>query len=159
MGDSPARHPSASSPAPADPVEATLTASARWCRNACLTLPGTTVDQPFGPETDAYRIHGKIFALLMQVPRVSEHVIVNLKAEPDEVALLVAAHDIVRPGYHMNKRHWITVELSPAGDLHLVGELIEDSYDNVVAGLPARLRSSLSALRAGPSSRSLTDPT
>ena len=95
-----------------------------------------------------FRIHRKMFALLMHVPRVSEHMIVNLKAEPDEVPLLIAAHDVVRPGYHMNKRHWISVVLCPDADLGLVEELVEDSYDNVVAGLPARLRSSLRSLNA-----------
>jgi predicted DNA-binding protein (MmcQ/YjbR family) len=95
-----------------------------------------------------FRVHTKMFALLTHNPRVSGHPIVNLKAEPDEVPLLIAKHEIIRPGFHMNKRHWITVELSPEADLGLVDELIEDSYDNVVAGLPVRLRSSLRTLGA-----------
>ena len=130
---------------------------ARWCREACLALPGAAVDQPFGPNSDVFRIHGKMFALLTHNPRVSEHLIVNLKAEPDEVPLLIETHDLVRPGFHMNKRHWITVVLSPTADLDLVAELIEDSYDNVVAGLPTRLRSWLRSLRAGPAGRSEQD--
>jgi predicted DNA-binding protein (MmcQ/YjbR family) len=122
---------------------------APWCRQACLALPGATVDWPWGPDSDVLRVHHKMFALLWRNPRVSEHPIVNLKAEPDEVPLLIAAHDFVGPGFHMNKRHWITVELGPGTDLRLVEELIEDSYDNVVAGLPARLRSTLRSLGAG----------
>lgn len=128
-------------------------ATARWCRATCLGLPGATVDQPFGPDSEVFRIHGKMFALLLHQLRLSEHMLVNLKAEPDEVPLLIETHAVVRPGYHMNKRHWITVELSPEADRALVEELIEDSYDNVVAGLPARLRSSLQAL-GGTASRS-----
>ena len=127
--------------------------NADWCRTVCLALPGAAVDHPFGPDSDVFRIHGKMFGLLMHAARVSEHWVVNLKAEPDEVPLLIAAHDGIGPGYHMNKRHWITVALGPGTDLDLVGELIEDSYDNVVAGLPTRLRSSLRALGAAPSSR------
>ncbi len=125
---------------------------AQWCREACLALPGSAVDWPWGPDSHVFRIHGKMFALLWHNPRVSEHMIVNLKAEPDEVPLLIASYEIVGPGFHMNKRHWITVELCPAADLDFVGELIEDSYDNVVAGLPARQRSSLQSLRVQPSS-------
>ncbi|WP_227422416.1 MmcQ/YjbR family DNA-binding protein [Pengzhenrongella sicca] len=121
----------------------------RWCHEACLALPGAGVDWPFGPDADVFRVHRKVFALLMTNPRVSEHPFVNLKAEPAEVPLLIAAHDGILPGYHMNKRHWITVVLSPATELDLVGELIEDSYDTVVAGLPARLRSSLRSLGGG----------
>ena len=128
---------------------------ARWCRDTCLALPGASVDWPFGPDADVFRIHSKMFALLTHNPRVSEHMIVNLKAEPDELPLLIATHEVIRPGFHMNKRHWITVELSPAADLGLVEELIEDSYDNVAAGLPARLRPSLRSVRAAPPERSL----
>jgi predicted DNA-binding protein (MmcQ/YjbR family) len=140
MADHPAKRTHPSGPPPAGP--------ARWCREACLALPGAGVDWPFGPDADVFRIHGKMFALLTHNPRVSDHMIVNLKAEPDEVPLLIAAHEVIRPGFHMNKRHWITVELSPEADLSLVEELIADSYDNVVAGLPARLRSPLRSLSA-----------
>jgi len=128
-------------------------AAARWCRATCLALPRATVDQPFGPDSEVFRISGKMFALLMHNPRLSEHMVVNLKAEPDEVPLLIEAHAIVLPAYHMNKRHWITVVLDPRADTALIEELIEDSYDNVVVGLPARLRSSLRTL-GGTASRS-----
>ena len=154
MGDRPVKRANPSGPPPLNPAPAAPDDFALWCRETCLALPGAAVDQPFGPDSDVFRIHRKMFALLMHVPRVSEHMIVNLKAEPDELPLLVAAHDVVRPGFHMNKRHWITVELCPDADLGFVEELIEDSYDNVVAGLPVRLRSSLrslSAARAQPS--------
>jgi len=122
---------------------------ARWCREACLALPGATVDWPWGPDSDVFRIHHKMFALLWRNPRVSDHMIVNLKAEPDEVPRLIASHGFVQPGFHMNKVHWITVELGPDADLSLADELIEDSYDNVVAGLPRRLRSTLRSLGPG----------
>ena len=131
---------------------------AGWCREACLALPSATVDSPFGPDSDVFRIHRKMFALLWHNPRVSEHMVVNLKAEPDEVPLLIASYGIVQPGFHMNKRHWITVELPPGADVGFIHELIEDSYDNVVAGLPARLRSSLHSLNAGTAASTLLDP-
>ena len=148
MGDRPVTRADSSGPPPINPAPAAPDDFALWCRETCLALPGAAVDQPFGPDGDVFRIHRKMFALLMHNPQLSEHMIVNLKAEPDEVPLLIAAHDVVRPGYHMNKRHWITVVLSPDADLGFVEELIEDSYDNVVAGLPARLRSSLRSLNA-----------
>lgn len=123
---------------------------AAWCRSTCLALPDATVDQPFGPGADVLRVHRNMFALLTRNPRVSEHPIVNLKAEPHEVPLLIGGYDIVRPGFHMNKKHWITVGLRPDADLVLVAELVEDSYDTVVAGLPARLRTPLVSLRGIP---------
>ena len=111
---------------------------AAWVAAACLDLPDATVDQPFGPGTDAYRLHGRIFALVMTVPHVSDHLLVNLKAQPDEVPLLISNHAFVRPGYHMNKKHWVSVEISPAADRDLVAELIADSYAAVAAKGRAR---------------------
>ena len=118
-----------------------------WCRATCLALPDAATDEPFGPGAEAFRVHGKIFALLTRAESVSEHQIVNLKAEPREVPLLVEAHDHVLPGWHMNKKHWISVELAPDVDRELLAELIEDSYDNVVATLPRAQRPTLRALR------------
>lgn len=109
------------------------TEPAAWVATTCLDLPDATVDQPFGPGAEAYRVRGRIFALVMRVPHVSGHLLVNLKAQPDEVPLLIANHAYVLPGYHMNKKHWVSVEISPAADLELVAELIEDSYDAVAA--------------------------
>lgn len=129
--------------------------AAAWCHRTCLALPGATQDNPFGPQTDVFRVHGKVFALLMHVPHISEHLIVNLKAEPDEVPLLVAEHDGVLPGYHMNKKHWVSVVLAPDGDRTLAAELVEDSYDNVVSGLPLRLRSTLRSLGPGSPTRTV----
>lgn len=122
-------------PLPADP--------AQWCREVCLGLPDASVDSPFGPGWEAFRIHRKMFALLTRNPRVSEHPIVNLKADPDELGLLVANYDWILPGFHMNKRHWITVELRAGGDAAFVEGLVEDSYDNVMLGLPGRVKSQL----------------
>ena len=36
---------------------------------------------------------------------------VSLKCEPSLAEALRAAHSAVRPGYHLNKRYWITVTL------------------------------------------------
>lgn len=124
-------------------------ASAELARELCLALPSATVDQPFGPDHDVFRVHRKMFALLGSSPRVSEHPYLNLKADPQEVPLLVQTHDFVLPGFHMSKKHWVSVVLGPHTDRALLDELVEDSYDHVVLGLPARLRSSLG--RSGPS--------
>ena len=111
---------------------------AAWVAATCLDLPDATVDQPFGPGAEAYRVRGRIFALVMTVPHVSDHLLVNLKAQPDEVPLLISNHEFVLPGYHMNKKHWVSVEISPAADRALVAELIEDSYDAVAVKGRAR---------------------
>lgn len=117
-----------------------------WVRGRCLELPGATTDSPFGPGAEVFRVHHKIFALLGQRAPVSEHPFVNLKAEPQEIPLLLESHEFLLPGWHQNKKHWITVVLGPQVDRELVAELIEDSYDNVLAKLPRAVRSSLASL-------------
>lgn len=118
-------------------------ASADLVRELCLALPGATVEQTFGSGADVFRVHRKMFALLGSSPRVSERPYANLEADLQEVPLLVGTHGFVLPGFHMSKKHRGSVVLAPGTDTGLLEELVEDPYDHVVSGLPARLRSSL----------------
>lgn len=106
----------------------------------CCELPASHLGYPFGEATGVFAVTGKMFAL---VDLAGEHGHVTVKADPGNAGALVEQHPQVTPGYYMNKRHWITIELGhaasplPAG---LVGELVEESYELVVAGVPARRR-------------------
>lgn len=102
----------------------------------CAALPGSTLTFPFSEETAVYKVGGRIFALT-GVDRATS---INLKAEPQDVTGLVDTYDAISRGYHMNKKHWITVQLDDSLPQGLVEELIEDSYDLVVDKLPARDR-------------------
>ncbi|MEU0369508.1 MmcQ/YjbR family DNA-binding protein [Streptomyces sp. NPDC006283] len=106
--------------------------TARELRAFCLDFNEAVEEFPFGPETSVFKVLGKMFALsaLDAAPLT-----VNLKCDPDLAVQLRAEHAAVVPGWHMNKRHWNTVTVAelPA---RLVRELVEDSYDLVVAGLP-----------------------
>lgn len=102
----------------------------------CSALPGAVLTFPFGEETAVYRVGGKIFALT-GVDRATS---INLKAEPADVTGLVDTYDAIERGYHMNKKHWVTVQLDGSLPEGLLEELIEDSYDLIVDKLPARDR-------------------
>jgi predicted DNA-binding protein (MmcQ/YjbR family) len=102
----------------------------------CAGLPGAVLTFPFGEETAVYRVGGKIFALTA----VDRAVSINLKAEPADVTGLVETYEAVERGYHMNKKHWVTVRLDGSLPAGLVEGLIEDSYDLIVDKLPARDR-------------------
>jgi predicted DNA-binding protein (MmcQ/YjbR family) len=106
-------------------------------RSFCLSLPHSSEETPFGPEALVYKVAGKMFALLMPDDMPSR---LNLKCEPDYALELRDRHDAIRPGYHMNKRHWNTLTLDGSLNSRLVRELIRHSYDRVIDGLPARLR-------------------
>ena len=64
----------------------------------------------------------------------------TIKCEPDLAEGLRATYPAIQPGYHLNKRHWVTITLDGSVADETVFELLEDSYDLVVAGLPARQR-------------------
>src|SRR5213082_124265 len=102
-------------------------------RAHCLALPGSEETFPFGPETSVFKVAGKLFALSrLAEPRLG----VSLKCEPLLAEQLREMHAAVLPGYHLNKRHWNTVLLDGSLPDKMVLEMIEDSYDLVVAKLP-----------------------
>jgi len=110
----------------------------KW-RKACLTKLGSVEETPFGPEALVYKVSGKMFALI----GVKTPLSMNLKCDPQEALIIRESFDAVSPGYHMNKKHWNTVDLESNLDPDLITGWIDDSYDLVLKGLPKRIRESL----------------
>lgn len=96
-------------------------------------LPGARLEHPFGPAWEVFKVRGKVFMLMTEVPG---RPVVILKADPSEAQALQEQYRSITPGYHMNKKHWITLESGEGIDNELVGELVTDSYRLVVAQLP-----------------------
>jgi len=96
-------------------------------------LPASTLEFPFGPDFDVFKVRGKMFMFHAVVDGERQ---VILKALPSDSMSLRDAHADITPGYHMNKRHWIS--LHPGGTLtaDMVFELVTESYRLVVSGLP-----------------------
>jgi predicted DNA-binding protein (MmcQ/YjbR family) len=110
-------------------------------RKWCLERPGATEERPFGPETTVFKVEGKLFALSALEREPLE---VSVKCEPDLAEALRRDHpETVRPGYHLNKRHWNTVLIDGALRDQMVLDMLEDSYDLVVESLPRRTRERL----------------
>lgn len=106
-------------------------------RARAAELPGSTLEYPFGPESEVYKVRGKMFML------VSEHQgdpIVNLKARPADGEVLRRAYPEISPGYHMNKRHWVTVRAGAALEPQIFDDLVTESYLLVVENLPRAQR-------------------
>ncbi|EYT58004.1 hypothetical protein H483_0114920 [Dietzia sp. UCD-THP] len=100
-------------------------------------LPATTLEFPFGPDVDVYKVRGTMFMFLTVV---DDEPLVVLKAFPPDGLALREAHPDITPGYHMDKKHWIS--LHPGGGLgpDMIEELVTESYRLVVAGLPREQR-------------------
>lgn len=112
-------------------------------RTYLLAKKGTTEEMPFGPDNLVYKVVGKMYAL---VPLDADPLTISLKCEPGQALLLRDIYPAVRPGYHMNKKHWNTVTLDGSIPESEVRGMIDDSYDLVVAGLSRTQRATLDTL-------------
>lgn len=105
-------------------------------RDYCLNKPFVTESFPFDENTLVFKVKGKMFALSGIEPFTS----INLKCDPEYALELRAEYPFVKPGFHMNKQHWNTVEVSHMHNYELLRKLIDHSYEQVVAKLPKRER-------------------
>ncbi len=96
-------------------------------REFCLSLPGAGEDFPFDETTLVFKIGGKIFALTDLESELS----INLKCNPGKAIELRAHYPCVKPGYHMNKKHWNTVSINGSVKDELIRDWIVDSYELV----------------------------
>jgi predicted DNA-binding protein (MmcQ/YjbR family) len=105
-----------------------------------LGMPGAVAETPFGPDSLVFKVGGKMFAILYHD---QDYVNVSLKVDPVEGELLRETWAAIIPGYHLNKRHWITAILDGTLPDDLVDDLIHDSCHLVVRGLTRAAREAL----------------
>ncbi|MDN5661972.1 MAG: MmcQ/YjbR family DNA-binding protein, partial [Brevibacterium aurantiacum] len=99
---------------------------------------------------DVFKVRGKMFIMHFDLRGVPS---MNLKNDPPDGEVLRDAYEEITPGYHMNKKHWITVAGAgtaegegPEGatgnilDADLLHDLVLESYCLVVAKLPKKDR-------------------
>jgi len=96
-------------------------------REYCISKEGMEETFPFGNDTLVFKVKGKMFALLSLDKGTS----INLKCDPERAIQLREEHEEITPGWHMNKKHWNTVNYSSNLPDNLVKELIDHSYDLV----------------------------
>ena len=106
-------------------------------------LNGSEETYPFGPEARVFKVEGKVFAIdNTPVHRgLSERTVsITVKALPENVPRLIRSVPGIAPGYHMSKKHWVTVHLDGTVPGGHVRELIAESHAIVVASLPRQVR-------------------
>lgn len=109
-------------------------------RDYCLSLKGTTDEFPFDDVTMVLKVQGKMFAL---IPLDNPETQISLKCDPERAIQLREEYEAITPAWHFNKKHWNTVKIEPSISKSLLCELINHSYELVVAGLPRKLREEL----------------
>lgn len=108
-------------------------------RECCLSLKGTSEDFPFDESTLVFKVAGKMFSLTDLVDDFS----VNLKNKPEKNLELREKYSAVKPGYHMNKKHWNTVEIDGSIPDKVIKEWINESYNLVVEKLPQKTKNKI----------------
>lgn len=112
----------------------------------CLSKPGTTEETPFGPDTLVFKVMGKVFA----ISGIDEFDFVNLKCTPEyAIQLREKYNGSIRPGYHMDKKHWNSVSTLGEVPDRMIYELIDHSYNLIVEKLPKKLKAELNDLLEG----------
>ncbi len=111
-------------------------------RTHCMRKPGVTESFPFDNNTLVFKVMGKLFALC----DVDEFISINLKCDPMKAIALREHYHGVKPGYHMNKKHWNTVEVNSDVPDDKLLEWIDDSYTLVVSKLTKKLKAQLAEM-------------
>lgn len=106
-------------------------------REFLLGKPGAQVSYPFYPDVPVFKVVNKIFALGFSK---SEKYFLNIKATPENVEILCSLFTAITPAYHMNKRHWVSVDLNADLPSWEIERLINDSYNLIVSRLTKKER-------------------
>ena len=102
----------------------------------CMAKKGVEETFPFGSDTLVFKVMGKMFALIS----LSNPNYVNLKCDPEKAIAFRANFMAVIPAFHMNKSHWNTVQFNEDVSDNLILEMVNDSYNLVIAKLPKKLK-------------------
>ncbi len=111
-------------------------------REYCINKKGVTEGFPFDSSTLVFKVMGKMFALAS----VDQFEYINLKCDPERALELRAEYPAIRPGYHMSKKHWNSVYVDGSLSDDFIFELIDDSYELIVASLTKKLQVELSEM-------------
>ena len=109
----------------------------------CLSKKGVTEHFPFDEETLVFKVGGKMFALSSLNQWEKGAPSVNLKCNPEYAEELRAQYDDIKPGWHMSKIHWNTIEINRDVPDSLVKNLIDHSYELVFKSLTKKLQTEI----------------
>ena len=73
----------------------------------CISKSFSQEDYPFDKNTLVFKVGGKIFLIIDS----DNPVAINVKCDPEKAIDLREQYDGIQPGFHMNKKHWITIDL------------------------------------------------
>jgi len=113
-------------------------------RDYCISKTAVTEEFPFDKDTLVFKVLGKMFALTSLKGWEEGIASVNLKCDPEKATELRAEYESIKPGFHMSKKHWNTIELYQQELSTLfIQQLIDDSYHLVIKGMTKKQKAEL----------------
>ena len=112
----------------------------------CLSKKGVTEHFPFDEDTLVFKVGGKMFALTSLKQFEDGNPSINLKCDPEKAGELRAEYNGIRPGYHMSKVHWNSVDFNKDVSTKMICELINHSYDLVFKSLTKKIQAEINEI-------------
>lgn len=112
----------------------------------CLSKKAVTEHFPFDEDTLVFKVGGKMFALTSLISWEKETPSINLKCNPERAVELRGTYEAIKPGYHMSKVHWNTIDFNKDVNDKMLCELINHSYDLVFNSLTKKMQSEINNL-------------
>jgi predicted DNA-binding protein (MmcQ/YjbR family) len=106
-------------------------------REYCLQKKDVTEGLPFGPDVLVFKVKSKAFLLM---PLDTDEVQFNVKCDPDWAVELREEYECIKPGYHMNKKHWNTIIVDGTLNSKQLKQMIDHSYELVASSLPKKVK-------------------
>lgn len=113
-------------------------------RDYCISKAAVTEEFPFDQDTLVFKVLGKMFALTSLKGWEEGIASINLKCDPEKSVELRAEYESIKPGFHMSKKHWNTIELYQQElSTQFIQQLIDDSYHLVIKGMTKKQQAEL----------------
>lgn len=112
-------------------------------RNFCLSFRGVHEKMPFGKATSEYDRNVLVFYVRDKwfcFVNIEEFDFCNIRCPQEQIPELLECYEGIRPGYHMNKKHWISVYFQTDVPDGKIRELVRQSYNSVVAKMSRKER-------------------
>lgn len=118
-------------------------------RAYCLSFKGVQEKMPFEKATSGYDRNLLVFCVMDKwfcFVNIDVFDFCNIKCDPEQIKALLAGYEGVKPGYHMNKKHWISLYFDKDVPDKTIKEQVKQAYDLVVASLSKKEKEALRAL-------------
>lgn len=108
-------------------------------RDYCMSLKGTTEKKPWTKQPQyenqlVFSVGEKWYCFV----DIEKFEFCDLKCDPEKSAELQERYDGIAPGWHMNKKHWISVRFNSDVPDDVIKQLVTASYDLVLHDLPRK---------------------